>query len=113
MFGDPWAPNPIKNNPLALCDYRSFDPDIDMHVSELRTSKVGGSIYIVSNHSPRQQKWHYWSNMGSNEMIILKIFDSNPDVAQYAAHTAFNNENVPQTNVEQHSIEFRCLVLYD
>ncbi|CAF1099217.1 unnamed protein product [Rotaria sordida] len=35
------------------------------------------------------------------------------DVAQFGAHTAFKNENVPLMNVEQISIELRCLVLYD
>jgi hypothetical protein len=46
-------------------------------------------------------------------MFVFKIFDSKPDVAQFAFHTAFINENEPIPNVEQTSIEIRCLIFYD
>jgi hypothetical protein len=46
-------------------------------------------------------------------MFVFKIFDSNPNVARFGAHTAFINENAPSTNTEQCSVEMRCLVFYD
>jgi hypothetical protein len=51
--------------------------------------------------------------MRSDEMFVFKIFDSNPDVARFGAHTGFINEHVPPTDLQQKSIEMRCLVLYD
>ncbi len=51
--------------------------------------------------------------MRSNEMFVFKIFDSNTNVAQFDAHTAFINENVPATNTEQCTVEMHCLVFYD
>jgi hypothetical protein len=56
------------------------------------------------------QKWYYLSNMKSNEMFMIKIFDSDPNVAQFGAHTAFINENVSSTDIEQCSVQIRCLV---
>ncbi len=46
-------------------------------------------------------------------MFVFKIFDNNTNVAQFAAHTAFIDENAPSMNTEQCSIELRCLVFYD
>jgi hypothetical protein len=109
----PLGPNLIMNTPLTICDYRSLDLDNDIHVSEARGTVATISLYMISRNSRDAQKWYYLSQMRSDEMIILKIFDSNPDVAQFGAHTAFTNDYVPLTDVEQHSIEIRCLVLYD
>jgi hypothetical protein len=109
----PLGPNLIINTPLTICDYRSLDLDNDIHVSEARGTVATISLYMISRNSRDAQKWYYLSQMRSDEMIILKIFDSNPDVAQFGAHTAFTNDYVPLTDIEQHSIEIRCLVLYD
>ncbi|CAF1208337.1 unnamed protein product [Rotaria sp. Silwood1] len=109
----PLGPNPIMNTPLTICDYRSLDLDNDLHVSEIRNSLVTIALYIISHNSQDAQKWYYLSNMRSNEMFVFKIFDSKPDVAQFGAHTAFINESVLSTNIQQCSIEVRCLVLYD
>jgi hypothetical protein len=109
----PFGPNPIVNTPLAFCDYQSIDVKNDIHSSEVIGSKNSVSLYIVSRSKEDTQKWYYLSNMRSNEMFVFKIFDSNTNVAQFAVHTAFINENVPSTNTEQCSIELRCLVFYD
>jgi hypothetical protein len=68
---------------------------------------------MIAHNSKDAQRWYYLSEMKSDEMIILKICDSNPDVAQFGAYTAFINESVPSMDIEQHSIEMRCLVFYD
>ncbi|CAF1497513.1 unnamed protein product [Adineta ricciae] len=110
-----WRPlgsHPIRKIPLAICDYRSLDLNNDIHVSEVRGTVATVSIYTISHNSQNTQKWYYLSEMRSNEMFIFKIFDSKSDVAQFGAHTAFINENVPSTLIEQDSIEMRCLILY-
>ena len=109
----PLGPNPIVNTPLTLCDYRTVDVDNDLHVSEVRNTTASVSFYMVSHNSKDDQKWYYLSQMRSDEMFVFKIFDSNPDVAQFGAHTAFISESAPSEAVEQHSIEMRCLVFYD
>jgi hypothetical protein len=109
----PFGPNPIVNTPLTICDYQSLDVKNDIHLSEVRGSESTVSIYVVSQNIKNTQKWYYVSNMKSNEMFVFKIFDSNTNVAQFGAHTAFSNTNAPSTNTEQCSIEMRCLVFYD
>jgi hypothetical protein len=109
----PLGPNPITNTPLTICDYRSLDLDKDIHRSEVCRSQSTVSIYMISHNIEDAQKWYYLSNMRSNEMLMFKIYDSNPDVAQFGAHTAFTNESAPSIHVEQCSIEIRCLVFYD
>ncbi len=109
----PLGPNPITNTPLTICDYQSLDIKNDIHISEVRGSESTISSYALSRNIEDAQKWYYVSNMKSDEMFIVKIFDSNPNVAQFGAHTAFINDKAPTTNTEQCSIEMRCLVFYD
>ena len=110
----PLGPNPIVNTPLTICDYQTLDINHDIHVSEVRGSNNSVAIYIVSNHAKDNQKWYYTSNMKSDEMFVFKIFDSNPNVAQFGAHTAFINDSMTaKSNLQQCSVELRCLVFYD
>ncbi|CAF0918250.1 unnamed protein product [Adineta steineri] len=109
----PVGPNPIINIPLTICDYRSLDIDKDIHRAETRGSSNSSTNYMISCNTQDAQRWCYLSYMRSDEMFIFKIFDSNPESAQFGAHTAFINEHASQTDVEQKSLEIRCLVLYD
>jgi hypothetical protein len=70
-------------------------------------------VYMISRNIQDAQKWYYLSQMRSDEMFVFKIFDSNSEVAQFGAHTAFTNESMSKMDVEQISIEVRCLVVYD
>lgn len=111
-----WRPlgsNPIINIPLSICDYQTIDTKNDIHLSDTQGSANTTSVYNISKSINSQQKWYYLRNMKSNEMLVFKIFDSNPSVARFGAHTAFIDENAPKNNVEQSSIEMRCLVVYD
>jgi hypothetical protein len=109
----PLGPYPTMNTPLAICDYHSLDLDNDIHVSKVDGSESTIALYMISNNIKNAQRWYYLNEMRSNEMFIFKNFDSNPEVAQFAAHTAFTNEYAPSKNIEQCSIEVRCLVFYD
>lgn len=109
----PLGPNPITEKPLAICDYSSIDIDNDVHPLEVRGSPNTGLAYTLSCKIPDSQRWYYLSNMRSDEMFIVKMYDSKPAVAQFGFHTAFINEYVPPSNIEQKSIEMRSLVLYD
>jgi len=106
----PIGPHPILNIPLALCDYRSVDLDKDMHLIMYRGTPNSPSGYQVSHNGNDTQKWYYLSQMRSDEMFVFKIFDSKPDVAQFGVHSAFINKHALPTDVEQKSVEVRCLV---
>jgi hypothetical protein len=107
------GPNAITNKPLTICDYSTLDIENDVHPITVRGSSNAVTAYTVSCKIPDSQRWYYLSEMRSNEMFVVKMFDSKPEVAQYGFHTAFINEHVPPSDVDQKSIELRCLVLYD
>ncbi|CAF4456464.1 unnamed protein product [Rotaria sp. Silwood2] len=109
----PIGPNPIINSPLTICDYQSLDTVKDLHLTELRGLLSAASNYTISRNAQDAHRWYYLSHMRSSEIFVFKTFDTNPDVAQYGAHTAFINEHEAPTDIEQKSIEMRCLVLYD
>ena len=111
-----WKPlgsNPITNTPLSICDYQTFDLKNDIHVSEAHSSVNTTSVLTISKSIKNQQKWYYLRNMKSDEMFVFKMFDSDNNHAQFGAHTAFVDESAPQNNLEQLSVELRCLVFYD
>lgn len=109
----PFGMNPIINNPLAVCDYSSIDIKNDIHPLTIRRSDHVATAHTISYNTKNSHKWYYLSEMRPDEMLIFKNFDSKPGVAQFAVHTAFNNDTVPPSNLEQKSIELRCLVFYD
>ena len=109
----PLGPHPVTNMPLTICDYSSIDTTKDIHVSEARTSHVSSEVYMVSRNAQDAHRWYFLSDMRSDEMFVFKNYESNPDVAQFGAHTAFVNQQAPVTDGKQKSIEIRCLVLYE
>ena len=111
-----WRPlgsNPIVDKPLAICDYRSIDAEKDIHPLEVRGSTNTSTARTISPNVQDTHRWYYLSEMRSNEMFIFKMFDSKVDVAHYAFNTASINKDVLLSNMEQRSIEMRCLVSYD
>ncbi|CAF1210543.1 unnamed protein product [Rotaria sordida] len=111
-----WRPlgqNPITEKPLAICDYQSVDVDKDVHPISIRGSDYHPTSYIMSRNYQDKHIWYYLSQMKSDEMFLFKIFDSKYNVAQFAFHTAFINQNAPTSNNKQKSLEIRCLIFYD
>ncbi len=111
-----WRPlgsNPIKERPLTICDYRSLDVEKDVHLLDVRGSLNALTAYTVSPNAQNSHRWCYLSEMRSDELFLIKIYDSKSDVAQYGFHTAFTNANAIPSNLEQKIIEVRCLVFYD
>jgi hypothetical protein len=109
----PIGPSAITKNSLTLCDYRSLDLQNDIHLTEIQGSNITLSVYTISHNAQNAQKWYYMSEMRSDEMLVFKIFDSDPSVAQFCAHTGFINDHVPVNDVQQTSLEARCFVFYD
>ena len=109
----PIGPNPITQKPLTVCDYWSVDQKKDVHPLTLRGCEHNSSALIMSRNPQDAHTWYYINQMQSNEMFAFKIFDNQPDVAQLGFHTAFVKKDVPIPDVEQKSLEVRCLIFYD
>ena len=109
----PLGPNAIMDKPLAVCDYRSLNLENDVHRLDVRGFYASSSGYVISHNAQDSQKWYYLSQMRSSEMFLIKNFDSKPDVAKFAAHTAFPTEHIPPSDDEHKSTKVRCLLFYD
>lgn len=118
--------------PLALCDYRSVDPEKDVFPVALiypdRESETMGVRYNTN------QRWMYHYGMTPEDIVLFKwyvdfpgihpygartdvfvfSYDSVQDgsVALYAPHSAFLDDHAPPGACLRESIEIRALVFY-
>ena len=73
--------------------------------------RVGG-VYNVA-HSD-DQRWYYFPRMATDEVILLKCFDSKTDgTARWTAHGSFDIPNAPADAPPRESIEIRTLYFFD
>lgn len=100
---------PILDTPLAVCDARSLKEE-DLVVAEIRYQDRTGEIYLSKYNESHQ--WHYFPRMVRDEALIFKQFDSNPQVARFTLHSAFDLPEIPPDAPLRESIEARCLVVY-
>ena len=59
-------------------------------------------------------RWYYFSNMGRDEAMLLKTFES--DEKNYggpSGHSAFSNPNAPADAAPRESIETRVFAFFD
>lgn len=101
---------PVIDTPLALCDSSSVS-EMDLVEGRVVYPKRDGWIYVL-NHSPRH-RWHYFSNMTNDEVILFKQFDTEVSgKTRYTPHSAFKNPVDLEKQRPRRSIEMRCLVVY-
>jgi hypothetical protein len=73
--------------------------------------KVGETYAFRAN--PAHQ-WSYFPAQQPNEVLLLKIFDSNTDgTARLTAHTSFQDLTFGPEAPPRRSIEVRALVFWD
>lgn len=110
-----WRPisHPADDWPIALCDYRSVDPETDVVPVALVYPDREGETYSVKYSE--NQRWKYLKGMRPDEYLLIKCFDSIRDgsVAQFTPHTGFEDPTTPAGTPPRQSIELRALVFYD
>jgi cephamycin C biosynthesis protein len=125
-----WRPllAPVRNYPLALCDYRTVDPMADLVTTRLLFPPwlKDRENYSVT-YSPRH-RWYYWSALTPDEVLVFKCYDSASrtlacangepdrpdlrDVAGLCPHTAVVDPAGPTDGRLRTSLELRALALY-
>ncbi|MFM0673327.1 CmcJ/NvfI family oxidoreductase [Paraburkholderia sediminicola] len=99
------SPGPT-NLPLAVCDARSVAPgDVVPGDSRFMTSGISfesGFVRANANH-----RWFYFPNMGADEVLVFKQYDSDRRFALQCPHTAFEDRSCPPDSVPRVSIEAR------
>ena len=110
-----WRPTkPVQRDPLVLADSRTI-PDSDYR--DLRRDNTFGQeanlvMSVIKHGNEQKHRWHYWSDMMPEEVVIFKHFDSNRDDSAWrCAHTSIE---LPGTEAypPRESIELRALVGY-
>jgi hypothetical protein len=84
----------------------------DMIYTERDYGERVGAVYNVA-YNP-DQRWYYFPRMATDEVVLLKCFDSLTDgTARWTAHGSFDNPNAPADALPRQSIEIRTLYFYD
>ncbi len=108
-----WRPvrEMVESEPLAIGDARTLSPENFILVTR-RYEHRTAHVYHIS-HDPKHE-WFYFPNMTPNEVLMFKVFDSDPAAtARYTAHTAFEDPNTPPNARPRESIEARALAFFD
>jgi len=99
-----------ERRPLAVADARTLTGD-NFIATDLVYEDRTGEIYQVSHGDG--QRWYYYSNLGGDEVVLLKCFDTARDGrARYTAHTGFENPAAPAGTPPRESIEVRTLLSF-
>jgi hypothetical protein len=107
-----WRPihHTARDWPLAVADARSVAPR-DLIGSDLIFPHRKGEIYLL-RHDPAQ-RWLYVPDLAVDEALLIKCWDSDPGVARFAPHTAFEDPTTPPDAPPRESIEFRTIAFFD
>ena len=114
---------PPHEFPLAVCDAGSVGSDEGVpnvfvnNMTELQ--KVAGDVRCgicvpaaTIFHYNRNHRWWYFPEMTRDEVLIVKIGDSDATKAQRAPHTAFRDPCSRHANSRE-SIEFRAVAYFE
>lgn len=126
MFVNAWKPygQTVRDNPLAILDWTSVDPAIDVHVhprgSPVAKSNGAPIIYVSEvTHSPAH-RWVYLPEQRSDEVWLFKQADSRAEnklpstLAQYGFHVSFALPDDPgKENRTRQSIAIRLILGFE
>lgn len=63
--------------PLALCDGQTVPETSLVESDRVRRGYTGGNTFVLPNP---EMRWYYMAQQGNDEVVLSKIFDSNPTV---------------------------------
>lgn len=108
---------PPQDVPLAVCDARSLSPD-DVHFADAMFDDPDGSGRILHSfeglairQSPGQ-RWWYYPDMRTDEVLVFKTNDTEPGVAHAVAHGAFDDHSCPADQEPRASLEMRGVAVW-
>ena len=108
-----WKPisGPVLETPLAVCDAQSMKPDDFIETDLVYADRVG-EVYSVA--FSEAHRWYYVSEMRSDEVMLIKCYDSIDDGrARFTAHSAFRHPSTQPDAPARESIEVRTLAFFD
>ncbi|HYD14424.1 MAG TPA: CmcJ/NvfI family oxidoreductase [Allosphingosinicella sp.] len=106
-----WRPigRAVEKSPLALADARSIAPGDWVETDLVYRDRVGETYALGYSAG---QLWYWFPRLAPDEAILIKGFDSAPDVARFTPHSAFDDPAARADAPARESIEVRALVIY-
>jgi hypothetical protein len=105
---------PPQDVPLALCDARSVGEG-DLLAADAIFDRDGRDLWsmegLVVAHSP-VHRWHWFRDLGRDEVIVFKTNDSDPARAHSVPHVAFDDPDCPADVTPRSSIEMRAIAYW-
>lgn len=108
-----WRPitGPVETAPLVICGWDSIEEKNLIPAERRYQDRVGGVLHL--SHNPNQE-WVYFPKMTTDEVVILKCYDSLEDgTARWTAHGSFQPPQLPDGARPRQSIEIRTLYFFD
>jgi len=106
-----WRPlvqTSIQDFPLAFCDSSTVLPSELIEADHVRKHYTGCCVFL----SPKEgQRWYYMSKQTKEDVVMFKIFDSDPNVSAVSTpHSSFQLPDIQKDAEPRMSIEVRALV---
>jgi hypothetical protein len=105
---------PPQDVPLAVCEARSLATR-DFISADAMFDKDGTIAFsfeaLLLRYNPNQ-RWAHFSNMRSDEALVFKTHDTDPNAAHCVPHGAFDNPNCPADAPPRASIEMRGIAYW-
>jgi len=101
----------VESAPFAVCDASTvkredlFDSEVVGGLGDFnRRSLWGFNLAYDPDH-----RWYWVPHMQPWEVLVFKLFDSDPDAVQLTAHSAFEHPDTPPDAAPRQSIEVRTI----
>lgn len=111
MLLNVWRPiATVESTPFALCDASTvrredlFDSEIVGGLGGLPFSLWGFNLAYDPGH-----RWYWVPRQRPEEVLVFKLFDTDPDAVQFTAHSAFEDPTAPTGAAPRQSVELRTV----
>ena len=112
MLINVWRPITVVHRaPFAVCD-ASTVAKTDLCDSEVRGGLGDASRPTLYGHAisfNENQRWYYAPQMRPEEVLLFRLFDSDPSAVQWTAHSAFAHPETAPDAPPRQSIELRTI----
>jgi hypothetical protein len=107
---------PLKHMPLAVCDPASVSIEDVVPIGLLDFTPTGKPTNQMSLRMNEGQKWYYYPDMASSEVLVLKVFevfkDDRERKVRTCFHTAFADPAAPRHAEPRQSCEHRVGIFH-
>ncbi len=115
MLFNLWRPlATVESAPFALCDASTVRRE-DLFPSEI-VGGLGGvdfSLWGFNLAYRPDHRWCWLPHQQPEEMMVFKLFDTEPQAVQFTAHTSFTPPDVPSDAAPRESMELRTIAYFD